>query len=243
MDDSNLKIPIHVAIIMDGNRRWAKEHNLSSSDGHRAGMDRIKSLSESIFQKGVQILSIFAFSTENFKRSKKEVDYLMRLFIHAFENEFSFYNDKNIRIVFSGRKEPLPSKVWKSMQKVVEDTKENTGGILNICLNYGGHAEIIDACKKICEDVSQNKVELEKLNETMFGHYLYQDLAPIDLLIRTSGEERISNFMLWQMSYAEFYFIDTFFPDFDEQQFDEAILEYNKRTRKFGGENHDSKNP
>ena len=240
MDD--LEIPKHVAIIMDGNRRWAKLRNLSSSDGHRAGMDRIKSLSEYIFGKGISILSIFAFSTENFKRSQKEVDYLMNLFIHAFQNEFAFYKDKNIRIVFSGRKEPLSDKVWESMQKVVKDTKDNTGGILNICLNYGGHTEIIDACKKICDDALQNKINIDRLDETMFAQYLYQDLEPIDLLIRTSGELRISNFMLWQMSYAEFYFTDTLFPDFDEQQFDFALLEYTQRTRKFGGGENDSKN-
>lgn len=242
MENSNLEVPTHVAIIMDGNRRWAKLRGLNSKDGHYAGMERMKSLSEYIFQKGVQILSIFAFSTENFKRSQSEVDYLMKLFIHAFQNEFEFYKDKNIRIVFSGRKEPLSDKVWAAMQEVVEGTKNNTGGILNICLNYGGHAEIIDACKKIYEDASQNKIDIKELNEEVFTQYLYHNLKPIDFMIRTSGELRISNFMLWQLSYAEFYFTDTYFPDFDELEFEKAILEYNKRTRKFGGESHDTKN-
>ncbi len=242
MENSNLEVPTHVAIIMDGNRRWAKSRGLNSKDGHYAGMERMKSLSEYIFQKGVQILSIFAFSTENFKRSQSEVDYLMKLFIHAFQNEFEFYKDKNIRIVFSGRKEPLSDKVWAAMQEVVESTKNNTGGILNICLNYGGHAEIIDACKKIYEDAVQNKIDIKELNEEVFTQYLYQNLKPIDFMIRTSGELRISNFMLWQLSYAEFYFTDTYFPDFDESEFEKAILEYNKRTRKFGGESNDTKN-
>ncbi len=128
------------------------------------------------------------------------------------------------------------------MQEVAESTKHNTGGILNICLNYGGHIEIIDACKKICEDVSFNKLNLEQLDEEMFNQYLYQNLDPIDFLIRTSGEQRISNFMLWQLSYAEFYFSKTFFPDFDAAQFDIALLEYQKRNRKFGGGDNDSKN-
>lgn len=242
MDYSNLLIPKHVGIIMDGNGRWATEKNLSRSEGHKAGYETIKKLSEYIFEKGIHTLSIFAFSTENFKRSKKEVDYLMGLFVYAFKHEFEFYKNKNIRVVFSGRREPLSSKVWKVMQEITEITKNNTGGILNICLNYGGHAEIIDACKKICQNTLDQKFDIDTLDETTFSKYLYQDLEPIDLVIRTSGEERISNFMLWQLSYAELYFTKTYFPDFNELEFDQAILNYTNRNRKFGGVINETKN-
>lgn len=241
MDYSNLEVPKHVGIIMDGNGRWASERGLSRSEGHKAGFKRIKSLSEYILNHGIQILSIFAFSTENFKRSKTEVDYLMQLFTHAFKHEFEYYKNKNIRVIFSGRREPLPKKVWDTMQEIVKLTENNTGGILNICLNYGGQAEIVDACKKIHEDVLHNKMDISKLDENTFQHYLYHDLEPIDFLIRTSGEERISNFMLWQLSYAELYFTKTYFPDFDESAFDASILEYTKRNRKFGGVENDQK--
>lgn len=242
MDDSKVEIPKHIGIIMDGNGRWASERGLSRSEGHKAGMERIKGLSEYIFDRGISILSIFAFSTENFKRSKSEVDYLMHLFIHAFKHEFEYYKNKNIRVIFSGRKHPLSKKVWDAMQEIVKLTENNTGGILNICLNYGGQTEIIDACKKIHEDALQNKIEIDNLDEKTFQHYLYHDLEPIDFVIRTSGEERISNFMLWQLSYAEFYFTKTYFPDFDEAAFDASILEYTKRNRNFGGVKNDQKN-
>lgn len=242
MDDSNLLIPKHVGIIMDGNGRWATEKNLPRSEGHKAGYETIKKLSQYIFEKGIHVLSIFAFSTENFKRSQKEVDYLMGLFVYAFQHEFEFYQDKNIRVVFSGRKEPLSSKVWKVMQKITEMTKNNTGGILNICLNYGGHAEIIDACKQIHQDALKGKLDIQQLDESSFSKYLYQDLEPIDLVIRTSGEERISNFMLWQLSYAELYFTKTYFPDFNELEFDQAVFAYSARNRKFGGVTNETKN-
>lgn len=232
-------IPSHVAIIMDGNGRWAETRHLSRSDGHKAGFENLKKLSQFIFDCGVKTLSVFAFSTENFKRSKQEVDYLMNLFTKAFEEEFNLFHKENIKIVFSGRREPLSKKVWTAMQKIQEKTQHNTRGILNICINYGGHAEIIDACQKYCQEVLEQKSTVQSLTEETFSHYLYQELDPIDFLIRTSGEERVSNFMLWQMSYAEFYFPKIYFPDFGEKQFEEAIIEYQKRTRKFGGIQYD----
>lgn len=241
MEYSELLIPKHVGIIMDGNGRWATEKKLSRSEGHKAGYETIKKMSEYIFDKGVHTLSLFAFSTENFKRSKKEVDYLMNLFIHAFKNEFEFYKNKNIRVVFSGRKEPLSTKVWKAMQEITKITENNTGGTLNICLNYGGHSEIIDACKKIHQDALEQKLDIETLDENTFSKYLYQDLEPIDLVIRTSGEERISNFMIWQLSYAELYFTKAYFPDFNEYEFDQAVLDFTKRNRRFGGVSDETK--
>lgn len=238
MNYEGLKIPNHVAIILDGNGRWATARNLSRSEGHRAGFDNLKTLAQYILSKNIKYLSVYAFSTENFKRSKEEVDFLMNLFIKKFTKEFDFCMEKNIKVVFSGREKPLPKKVHKAMIELEEKTKNNTGGVFNVCLNYGGHAEIIDACKKIALDSSLN---IEELNEEIFNKYLYNDLPPIDFMIRTSGECRISNFMLWQLSYAEFYFPDTYFPDFDEKEFDKAILAYNKRDRRFGGINYEKK--
>ena len=242
MDYSNLKIPNHVGIILDGNGRWATERGLSRSEGHKVGFEILKKISTYILSKGVKILSIYAFSTENFKRSKEEVDFLMNLFIKKFNSESSYFNKKNIKVVFSGkREEPLPKKVIDAINKMEESTKNNTAGILNICINYGGHSEIIDATKRIAQQYKEGNISLDTITEETFNKYLYQDLSPIDFLIRTSGENRISNFMLWQLSYAEFYFPKTYFPDFNEKEFDKAILEFNKRDRRFGGINYEKK--
>ena len=230
MDYSSLKIPNHVAIILDGNGRWAKEKGMSRSKGHEAGFDNLKKLSQYILSKGIKVFSVYAFSTENFNRSTEEVDFLMNLFVKGFKKEKNYFNKENIKVVFSGRRENLRKDVLESMDELTNLTKDNTGGILNICLNYGGHFEIIDACKKIIKD----NINTEDIDEELFNKYLYQDLPPIDYLIRTSGELRISNFMLWQMSYAEFYFPNTYFPDFNEEEFDKAMVEYTKRDRRFG---------
>ena len=225
-----LKIPNHVAIIVDGNGRWAKEKGLSRSQGHLKGFENIKTICPYIFKKGTKVLSLYVFSTENFKRSKEEVDYLMNLFVTMFEKESKYFKKNNIKVVFSGKDEPLPKKVIESRDEITKLTKNNTGGILNICLNYGGRAEIVDATKKIiASGISQ-----EELTEEVFSHYLYQDLPDIDFLIRTSGELRLSNFLLWQSSYAEFYFPKTYFPDFKEEEYDKALIEYTKRDRRFG---------
>ncbi len=240
---SSLNIPNHVGIILDGNGRWATKRGLSRSEGHLAGFNMLKKVSPYILNMGVKQLSVFAFSTENFKRSKEEVGFLMNLFIKKFTEESSYFNEKNIKVVFSGiRNKPLPSNVIKAMNSLEENTKNNTNGILNICINYGGRSEIIDATKKIVNDVVDKKLDINSLDEEIYSKYLYQKLDPIDLLIRTSGENRISNFMLWQLAYSEFYFTDTYFPDFNEEEFDKAIIEYNKRDRRFGGINYEKKN-
>lgn len=231
MDYTNLKVPNHVAIIVDGNGRWAKERNLSRMKGHDAGFENLKQLSKYILSKGIKILSVYVFSTENFKRDKEEVDHLMDLFVLMFKKDKNFFMKNNIKVVFSGADEPLPKKVIEARDKLTEMTKDNTGGIFNVCLNYGGRKEIVEATKKIIKD----GINVNDINEEMFSHYMYQDLPDIDLMIRTSGELRLSNFLLWQNSYAEFYFPKTKFPDFKEKDFDEAILEYTKRDRRFGG--------
>ena len=231
MDYSNLKVPNHVAIIVDGNGRWAKEKGLSRSKGHDAGFDNLKKLSEYIFSRGISVLSVYVFSTENFKRDKSEVDHLMNLFVMMFDKNKKFFMDRNIKVVVSGRDEPLPKKVIETRDKLVEMTKNNTGGILNVCLNYGGRAEIVDATKKLINE----GIGVDDITEDLFGKYLYNELPDVDLLIRTSGEIRLSNFLLWELSYAEFYFTKIKFPAFTTDDFDDAIVEYTRRDRRFGG--------
>ncbi|MBP3456874.1 MAG: di-trans,poly-cis-decaprenylcistransferase [Bacilli bacterium] len=225
---NNIIVPNHIGIIMDGNRRWAKEKNKKTIEGHLAGANRIISLAKYIFDKGVKYLSIYAFSTENFNRSAEEVSYLMGLIIKFFNERVNELHDYNIKIVVSGLRDNLSKDVLKCIDNVVELTKNNTDGVLNVCLNYGGRREIVDAINKI-------KEANITVTEDNFGKYLYNDLPDLDFVIRTSGEERISNFMLWQISYAEFYFPKVYFPDFDEKEFDKALEIYNNRNRRFGG--------
>lgn len=229
-----LKIPYHVGIILDGNGRWATERGLKRSEGHKAGFETLKILSKHVFTRGVKVLSVFAFSTENFNRTKDEVDYLMNLFLKGFKSSIKEFNKNNIKVVFSGRKEPLSDKVYKSMKSLEKETLNNTGGILNICLNYGGQTEIVDTTKKLINDVLDGKLKTEDITPEIFMKNLYNDLPTMDFLIRTSGEIRVSNFMLFSLAYAEMYFPNTYFPDFKESEFDKALEEYTKRDRRFG---------
>lgn len=228
------KIPTHVAIILDGNGRWATEKGLERTEGHKEGFETLKILAKHALKRGIKILSVFAFSTENFKREQKEVDYLMNLFIKGFKESKDEFNKNNIKVVFSGREKPLKENVLKSMRELEKHTENNNGGILNICLNYGGQGEIADTAKKIAEKVLNGEMKLEDINETTFEKNLYNDLPPIDLLIRTSGEIRLSNFMLYEAAYAELYFPKTYFPDFKEKELDEALDIFNNRDRRFG---------
>lgn len=228
---NDIKIPNHVAIILDGNGRWASEKGLKRTAGHLAGYKNLLDISKYIFDKGTKYLSVFAFSTENFNRPQEEVDYLMDLFIKGFSKDSYFFQKENVKVVFSGKKEKLNDKVLAAMDKMMNDTKDNTRGTVNICLNYGGRAEIVDAVNKIIKD------KLEDVTEEDFKNYLYQDLPDIDFLIRTSGELRISNFMLWELSYAEMYFPKCYFPDFNHKEYDKALEEFTKRDRRFGGLN------
>ena len=229
------KIPNHVAIILDGNRRWARKHKLPKLEGHRRGFENIRKLTKYIFSRGVKYLSVFAFSTENFKRTQDEVKYLMDMFVREFKKEYVSLHKDNIKVIFSGRKSGLRSDVLDAMEEISSLTKDNTGGVFNICLNYGGHAEIVDATKDIVKLVLDNKLSIDDITEEEFAKHLYQDLPPIDLMIRTSGEVRLSNFMLWQLSYAEMYFPDCHWPAFNESEFYKAIRAYNGRERRFGG--------
>lgn len=234
--NTELNIPNHVAIILDGNRRWAKKRGMKPQEGHYKGFTNLENLVDYVFSKGVKILSVYAFSTENFSRAKDEVEYLMDLFAVAFKKYFEKQNKKNVKIVFSGRREPLPEKVLKMIDEITEKTKDNTGPIFNICVNYGGRPEIVDTTKKICEMVKNGEISIDDIDEDLFTKNLYQDLPAIDLMIRTSGELRLSNFLLWQNAYAEFYFPEIEFPGFDEKEFDKALEVFDKRNRRFGGQ-------
>ena len=229
------KIPNHVAIILDGNRRWARKHKLPKLEGHRRGFENIRKLTSYIFSRGVKYLSVFAFSTENFKRTQDEVKYLIDMFVREFKKEYVSLHKDNIKVIFSGRKSGLRSDVLDAMEEISSLTKDNTGGVFNICLNYGGHAEIVDATKDIVKDIEDGKISKEEITPDLFKKYLYQDLPPVDLMIRTGGDVRVSNFLLWQIAYAEMYFPNCFWPDFDAKEFDKALDAYNGRERRFGG--------
>ena len=231
-----MNVPKHVAIIMDGNGRWAEKRGLKRSMGHLEGSKTLEKLAIHAIDMGVSILSVYAFSTDNFKRDEEEVKYLMDLVVKYFNTKFEKINKKGVRVIVSGRKENLRSDVVEAINNIEEKTKNNTAGILNICLNYGGQEEIIDGAIKLAEDI-KNGLDVSNFKREDFYSYLYHNLPPIDLLIRTGGELRVSNFMLYQMSYSEFYFTNTLFPDFDKSEFNKAIFMYENRDRRFGGIN------
>lgn len=227
-------VPNHVGIIMDGNGRWATERGLKRSEGHKEGGKTLERLALYAKNIGIKVLTVYAFSTDNFKRSDEEVNFLMNLLIYYFNEKLERVCKDGIKIVFSGRREPLREDVLKAMDNIVEKTKNNNECILNICLNYGAQEEICDATLKIVDDIENGKLKRKDLNRETYFKYLYQDLPPIDLLIRTGKEHRLSNFMLYQSFYAEIYFVDTYFPDFLEEDLKEAIENYEKRDRRFG---------
>ena len=228
-------IPNHVGIIMDGNGRWAQKRGLNRSFGHKKGAETLEKLLNHIYNLGIKYVSIYAFSTENFKRDPKEVNYLMDLFVKMFSSKKKIFVKNELKVLFSGRRDNLREDVRKSIENLEESTKNFSRGVLNICLNYGGRSEIVDMTKKIAIDIINNKISIDDINEELVNKYMYQELPNLDFVIRTSGEQRISNFMLWQSSYAEYYFPETLFPDFDANEFDKALLEYQNRNRRFGG--------
>ena len=233
--NKDLIVPKHIGIIMDGNGRWAQKRGMVRTMGHKNALKNLKKLCIHMADVGVKYASLYAFSTENFKRDISEVEYLMNLFIISFRKEFNFLIEKDVKVLFSGRREPLPKKVLDAMDKIVEDTKNNNSLVLNICLNYGSHAEICDMTKRVCEMYKNNEITLDEIDDNFIQKNMYQDLPPLDYVIRTSGEMRTSNFMLWESSYAEYYFPKTYFPDFNNDEFDKALEEYDKRNRRFGG--------
>ena len=228
-------VPIHVGIIMDGNGRWAKQRGLSRSNGHKAGAENLKKLLKHIYSKGIKYVSVYAFSTENFKRSAEEVGYLMNLLIKFCTKESKKFANEQIKVVFSGNRDNLRNDVLDAIMSIENETKDYTNGVLNICFNYGGRLEIVDGIKKVYDLVIEGKINKEDITEEFMDKMMYQPLPPVDFVIRTSGEMRISNFLLWESAYAEYYFPKVLFPDFDEKEFDLALEEYRKRDRRFGG--------
>ena len=224
----------HIAIIMDGNGRWAEARGLSRSDGHRAGADNISRIADAARELGIKYLTLYAFSTENWKRPAAEVAVLMGLISEVTEKRLPDMMKNNIRLRTIGRTEDLPLPSRKSLLKCIKETENNTGLTINIALSYGGRAEIVDAVNKILAD----KEKAKKIDEKEFAKYLYApDIPDPDLLIRTSGELRLSNFLLWQLSYSEIYVTDTHWPDFDKEAFQKALESFGKRKRRFGGLN------
>ena len=229
-------IPRHVAIIMDGNGRWAKQHGLERVEGHRAGAVAVKNLVESLKQTGIQYLTLYAFSTENWKRSKEEVDALMELLAEFIDANLPLLMENNVRLLVSGRIEGLPEKAREKLKDAIRKSSVNTGGTVIFALNYGGRAEIADAAKKIADQVLKGEISPEQIDEKLFAQNLYlPDVPDPDLLIRTSGELRLSNFLLWELSYSEIYVTDTYWPDFDLAELNKAIDAFQKRNRRYGG--------
>ena len=239
MSNTNLETnsyPEHIAIIMDGNRRWARENNLEIKEGHKKGAENLERLAKYCNNIGIKYLTVYAFSTENWKRSKEEVGALMIL-LQNYLNDFSKRADtENIKIKVLGDISVLSKGLQNSINKAIERTKENTGLTLNIAFNYGGRAEITCAVKKIATEIKSNNIRIDDINEELISNYLYTKGQPDpDLLIRTSGELRTSNFLPWQLAYTEFYFDNKYWPEFSEEDLLKAIENYEVRNRKFGG--------
>ncbi|MGL4534675.1 MAG: isoprenyl transferase [Fusobacteriaceae bacterium] len=233
MDKKN--IPEHIAIIMDGNGRWAKKRFLPRTLGHREGAKTLKKILTHSQKIGVKYLTVYAFSTENWKRAAEEVDALMKLFKLYLKSEEKTFMKNNVKFIISGRKDNVSEELLKSIDELREKTKKNTGITLNLAFNYGGRAEIVDAVNKILEN------KLEKIDEKIFSEYLYNPIPDPELLIRTSGEIRISNFLLWQIAYSEIYVTEKLWPEFDEKELEKSIESYQNRDRRFGGVKTDVK--
>lgn len=228
-------IPEHLAVIMDGNRRWAKLNNLSTKFGHKEGAQRVTDLVRNCVSLGIKYLSVYAFSTENWKRDKKEVDYLMNLLVDFIVQELDYLHKNDVKITLMGNIEDLPSKTKKEVERSIELTKNNKTLHLNIALSYGSRNEIINAVKSIVNDYENDNINIDELNEEKFKDYLFTKGMPDpDLLIRTSGEIRLSNFLLYQLAYTEFYFTDVLWPDFNKEELVKAIRNFQSRKRRFG---------
>lgn len=227
---------VHIAFIMDGNGRWAKARHLPRHLGHKAGCERVIDIYEECYQTGVKVMSLYAFSTENWNRPKDEIKHLFQYLEIFFKKEIKRMLKDGCRIMASGDLTRLPLKTQKVVNDAIEKTKNGKNFTFNICLNYGGKDELVRAAKKFAQDVKDGKKAIDDLNETTFEDYLYtKGLPPVDLLIRTSGEMRTSNYLPWQLAYAEFIFPKVPWPDFTKEELRKCIAEYNNRNRRFGG--------
>jgi len=228
-------LPKHIAIIMDGNGRWAKKQGMLRTFGHENGAKAVKEVVEASTELGIKNLTLYAFSTENWNRPKLEVQTLMRLLISSLRKEMQRLHENNIKLCAIGTLDSLPSKVYKELFEVIEKTKDNNRMTLTIALSYGSREELVNTIKEISIKVKNNIISPDKIDESIINEHLYtRNLPDVDLLIRTSGEQRISNFLLWQIAYAELYFTNTLWPDFTKQHLHEAIIEYQNRERRFG---------
>ncbi|NDJ24467.1 isoprenyl transferase [Nostoc sp. B(2019)] len=228
-------LPKHVAVIMDGNGRWAKRQGLPRIMGHKAGVDALKDLLRCCKDWGIQALTAYAFSTENWKRPQEEVDFLMTLFQRVLRQELREMVEENVQIQFVGNLQALPRSLQREISRSMEETRNNPGIRFTVATNYGGRQEIIQACRAIAEKVQQGLLQPHEINEQVFESHLYTaGIADPDLLIRTSGEMRLSNFLLWQMAYGEMYITETLWPDFDRTEFHRALCAYQRRERRFG---------
>jgi undecaprenyl diphosphate synthase len=235
-------IPKHIAIIMDGNGRWAKERGLARNAGHREGINRIKEIVEAANELGIKAVTFFAFSAENWARPKKEVEMLMRYLNNFLERQIKELDKNNIRFRAIGKAEPLPKYIQAKIKEAQDKTKDNTGLVVVLALNYGSRQEIVEAVKKFTRSVIKGEIKIDNLDIGDFSRYLYTDGLPDpDILIRTSGEMRLSNFLLWQLSYAELYFPKIYWPDFKRRDLEKAIKIYQKRERRFGKIDADKK--
>lgn len=233
--DENIKVPTHIGIIMDGNRRWAKEKGLIPSLGHKEGADNLIKIAENCTEFGIKYLTVFAFSTENWKRSTEEVDYLMDLFVSSIKSFKKRSNEKNYRVQLTGDINGLSAELQKEILEVEGLTKNNKGLTINFAINYGGRAEILNAVKLIANEYKNGNIQLDEINEDLFNKYVQTKNSPDpDLIIRTGGEQRLSGFLIWQSAYSEFYFVDTYWPDFGKEELRRAIIEYSNRKRNFG---------
>lgn len=231
-----LDIPRHVAIIMDGNGRWAERHGVSHLEGHYEGRKATRRIVQAASDIGIEVLSVYAFSTENWSRSDNEVSGLMQLIEQAILQELSHLKLKNVRVVASGRLDQLPEALQEAIEEAMEVTAENASMTLNLCVNYGGRAEIADAARAIASDVASGDLDVDEVDIDTFAQYLYRpELPDPDLLVRSSGELRLSNFLLWQSAYCEFVSMDVLWPDFDIDDLVDAVEEFNRRNRRFGG--------
>jgi undecaprenyl diphosphate synthase len=229
------KLPNHLAIIMDGNGRWAKQKGLLRSFGHENGTKSVKKTVEACAKLGIGNLTLYAFSTENWSRPKLEVDTLMKLLVHSLKKELITLQKNNIRLNSIGNLSKLPSPILKELDEVIEKTKNNSRMTLTLALSYGSREELLNVVKIISDKVKNNIISVEDINESIINQHLYtRNLPDVDLLIRTSGEHRISNFLLWQIAYSELFFTEVLWPDFTEENLYEAIISYQKRERRFG---------
>lgn len=232
MDDQLAFItPTHLGFILDGNRRWARQHSLPEFDGHLAGYNALREVIEGCFEMDVPYVSVYAFSTENWKRDKREVSNLMKLATHAVTSDLKRFVDKNIRVRYAGRRDGIGKKLLGAVERAEEATRQLTGGTLLLCFNYGGQQEIVDAVQQCIAD----GLLRDDITEEAIAQRLYvPEAPPIDLIVRTSGEQRLSNFMLWRAAYSEFLFLQKYWPDMTKQDVADIIKEYNRRQRRFG---------